>query len=159
MIIQTIEDGFNSGRRYVHRVPEAEAYDWLAHLKELIPKAKVREKERAMSAEHGSRTLAYYRAKCLHIYESRRTQYMLAVLIMLAFAVDLGEAQLLPEEGDWFQSIFQTAELFLTGLFSIELTFHLFAKSNDCFRPFWGAVMNNFDLLVVVISILSIIFR
>ena len=78
---------------------------------------------------------------------------------MLAFAVDLGEAQLLPEEGDWFQSIFQTAELFLTGLFSMELTFHLFAKSNDCFRPFWGEVMNNFDLLVVVISILSIIFR
>jgi hypothetical protein len=158
-VSQTIEDGFNSGRRYIHRMPEEEVYDWHVELKELVSTAKIRERERAMRAAHGSHTIAYYRAWCLQIYESRRMQYMLAVLIMLAFAIDLGEAQILPEDGDWYLSMFQTSEIVLTGLFTVELCVHLFAKSNDYCRPFWSNMMNNFDFLVVAISILSIIFR
>ena len=53
----------------------------------------------------------------------------------------------------------RTPELVLTGLFTVELSVHLFAKSNDYFRPFWTHLMNNFDFLVVVISILSIVVR
>ena len=72
--------------------------------------------------------LSYFRAKCLNVYEHRRTQYALAILITLAFAVDIGEAQLLPSEDSALAPLFNFSELALTSLFTLELLLHMFGK-------------------------------
>ena len=66
-----------------------------------------------MREEHGH-GLLYYRAKCRNLYEHTRTQYCVAVLIILAFAVDIGEAQLLPQgcgEKGWAREPKPTGQL------------------------------------------------
>ena len=111
-----------------------------------------------MLEEHGH-GLSYYRAKCRNLYEHPRTQYCVAVFIMLAFAVDIGEAQLLPSEESMLSSAFLFAEIILTTLFTLELLVNMLSKSNDYFRPFWSQPENLFDTLVVVVSIASLITK
>jgi hypothetical protein len=98
LIIQTIPEGFNSGRRYVLKLPTTESHAWLRLLRELVAKAQAHAADLKMQQDHGGRGLTYYRARSRNFYEHDRTQYFIALLIMFAFAVDIGEAQVLPED-------------------------------------------------------------
>jgi hypothetical protein len=144
--------------------------DWRDHLTELVSKAKARARRQSMLEEHGH-GLLYYRAKCRNLYEHSRTQLCVAVLIILAFAVDIGEAQLLPQgcgqeevscgalQINVLQPLFTFAEIVLTSLFTLELLINMLSKSNDYFRPFWSHFENIFDMLVVVVSIFSLMTK
>lgn len=116
--------------------------------------ARIRARNQLLHEEHGN-GLSYFRAKCLNFYEHSRTQYAIAILILLAFAVDIGEAQLLPTEESLLAPMFTFSELALTLLFTLELLLHLFAKGLD----FWRQAANLFDTLVVFVSIASLITR
>ena len=159
LTIQTVADGFNSGRRYVLKTSEADAQGWLLILRELVEKAKRRVLDMEMQLEHGGRGLAYYRARSRNFYESPQTQYVVAVLIMFAFAVDIGEAQVMPSEESIFSTAFFLTELALTAVFTLELVVNMLSKSNDFFKPFWSHPMNLFDALVVAISIASLLTK
>ena len=111
-----------------------------------------------MIEEHGH-GLLYFRAKCRSLYEHRRTQYCIAVLIILAFMVDIGEAQLMPSEESVLLPFFLISEIILTCLFTLELLVNMLSKSNDFFKPFWSHAENLFDTLVVVVSIASIVTK
>ena len=159
LIIGTDISGHNFGRRYVHRVPPDEAQGWLKTLTELVEAAKTQAFTDALKAQHGHRTLSYYRAHALRLYESDHFQYCVATLILMGFMTDIGEAQMLPEAGTTRDSQFLAIESFLTVAFTLELGFNLFTKSDDCFRPFFGSLMNCFDLLVVFASVSSLLLR
>ena len=58
-----------------------------------MSKAKKRAEEASILAEHEYGTLGYWRAKTMREYNSRPVQYAIAILIIVAFALDLGEAQ------------------------------------------------------------------
>ena len=131
---------------------------WHDQLSELVAKAKIRARRQSMIEEHGH-GLLYFRAKCRHLYEHPRTQYCVAVLIMLAFAVDIGEAQLMPSEESVLLPVFLFSEIILTCLFTLELLVNMLSKSNDWFRPFWSHPENLFDTLVVVVSIASLVTK
>jgi hypothetical protein len=131
---------------------------WRDQLTELVAKAKIRARRQSMIEEHGH-GLLYFRAKCRHLYEHPRTQYCVAVLIILAFAVDIGEAQLMPSEESVLLPVFLFSEIILTCLFTLELLVNMLSKSNDWFRPFWSHPENLFDTLVVVVSIASLVTK
>ena len=104
LVIQTSKEGFNSGRRYVHRLPDKDgAYGWLSELQDLVSKAKKRAEEASILAEHEYGTLGYWRVKTMRMYDSRPVQYAIAILIVVAFALDLGEAQVRRDIVCWRQ--------------------------------------------------------
>ena len=152
------------------RFCETLVQDWRDHLTEMVGKAKARARRQSMLEEHGH-GLLYYRAKCRNLYEHTRTQYCVAVLIILAFAVDIGEAQLLPQgcvenevscgpiQENVLQPLFTFAEIILTSLFTLELLVNILSKSNDYFRPLWSHFENIFDAMVVVVSIFSLVTK
>ena len=151
LVIRTIESGHNSGRAYIHRLPNEDAARWHSDLKLLCAQAKLAAERDA----HANR-LSYFRAKMLSHYEAKRTQLLIALVITCAFAVDVSEAQLLPAEGTEEAFIFLVIEIIITSFFTLELLFHVMCKSNNCFRPFWSRKMNLFDMVVVVVSIVSL---
>jgi hypothetical protein len=99
LLLRTVKGGFNSGRRYTYRVSARDAEMLHTELQMRTAIAKQRADDAALEAEHGLRTFSYYRAKGSAVYESDVTQYCLAVVICLAFLVDILDAQFLPEEG------------------------------------------------------------
>ena len=54
---------------------------------------------------------------------------------------------------------FLCTEVLMAVLFTLELLANIFAKSNDCFRPFISELMNLFDLFVVIVSVGSLLLR
>lgn len=87
-------------RKYLHRIGTTEeAQAWQTHISSLVDQAIAREAEEAIRAEYGERTVSYYRAKTLALHNSQSFQYCIATLILIAFAVDVGEAQVLPAQG------------------------------------------------------------
>lgn len=151
LVIRTMESGHNSGRTYIHRLPREDAALWHSELKMGCERARF-ELERD---SHRS-GLSYFRAKTLSLYEAKRTQLVIAFVIVLAFAIDVSEAQILPPEGSEQAFIFLIVEIAITSFFTLELLLHIFCKSNDCFRPFVRRKMNLFDTAVVAVSIASL---
>ena len=83
-----------------------EAEGWERDIKTLVDKAIAREDEAEIRAAYGSRTLAYYRAKTLRFYDSNMCQYTVALMIIMAFVLDVSEAQLLPPPGSSLEQLF-----------------------------------------------------
>ena len=185
-------------RKYLHRIATTEeAQAWQTHIRSLVDQAIARDAEEAIRAEYGERTVRYYRAKTLALHNSQRFQYCIATLILIAFAADVGEAQVLPAQGRYvfcvrvkvstnrpflfcnghrgtdplfilpknstscsmMEVFFLCTEVLMAVLFTLELLANIFAKSNDCFRPFISELMNLFDLFVVIVSVGSLLLR
>jgi hypothetical protein len=160
LTIQTIQGSLNSGRRYVFRfLSKDECEDWLDTVELCMSRAKQRKLRDSLKSQHGQGTLSYYRARGLVIFESDLFQYSTAVIIVLAFAVDILDAQLLPEEGTEYAVLLLRAEIILAILFLLELIFHLTVKSNNCFKPFWRSPINMIDALVIVLNVLELFLR
>jgi hypothetical protein len=126
-------------------------YDWHSEIEALSKTAKARAEEESAVALYGLNTLAYKRAKVLKIYEGRRTQWAIALLITLAFVVDILEAQLLPEPRTRTGRLFFGLEVVITLLFLAEFAIHMFAASLNGLKMFFTTVDNCFDALVVFV--------
>jgi len=101
-----------------------------------IREAQKRRRERDLFALYGHSTLELWRAKTLNYYRSHLSQYIVAVVIVLGFVVDVAEAQLLPDEGSEGERVFLLLDIVITAFFTVEILVNLFASSADCFRIF-----------------------
>jgi hypothetical protein len=99
LTLKTMKGGFNSGRKCTYRLPAKDAEVWAIELQMRSALAKNKADNAALTAAHGYHTFSYYRAKALALYEADISQYWLAAMILFAFAIDVWDAQLLPEEG------------------------------------------------------------
>jgi hypothetical protein len=142
MMITTIEGGHNSGKTYIHRVPEDHAQTWLEALTSAIKEAKAAAGRRALELKYGHSKYSMTRAKAFIIYRSDGFQMITTFVILCAFVVDMCEAQTLPEEGSrMFQTLF-ALDAVLTVFFALELMVNMFANSNNRFQPFYSKLTN-----------------
>ena len=93
IIITTIERGHNSGKPYIHRVPESDAQAWLETVSTAVKNAKVTAAKRALEHKYGHSKYSMARAKTQIMYESKFFQMLTAAIIMCAFVLDMCEAQ------------------------------------------------------------------
>jgi hypothetical protein len=127
IIITTQEGGHNSGRTYIHRVPESMTEAWLEALTSAIGKAKNAAFQKEFEIKYGHSTYSVARAKSHILHHSEGFQMLTAFFILCAFALDICEAQLLPTKGSRdFETIF-ILDTIITVLFTLELMLNIFA--------------------------------
>ncbi len=93
IIITTIEGGYNSGKPYIHRVPESDAQAWLETVYHAVKRAKATAAKRALEHKYGHSKYSMARAMTQVMYESDLFQMLTATIIMCAFVLDMCEAQ------------------------------------------------------------------
>ena len=142
MMITTIEGGHNSGKTYIHRVPEDHAQAWLEALTSAVKVAKAAAARRALEFKYGHSKYSMTRAKAFIIYRSDGFQMITTLVILCAFVVDMCEAQTLPEEGSRMFQTFFALDAVLTVFFALELMVNMFANSNNSFQPFYSKLTN-----------------
>merc|ERR1740130_763036 len=89
-------------------------------------------------------------------YKLDKVQLSVAALIFANFVVSAVNSQVLPQEGSVAKESFFILETILTFIFLIELVWNMYG--NACL-PFWRSGWNIFDFLIVLISVLSLIFK
>jgi hypothetical protein len=158
LLIQTKEDGYNSGRLYVNMLKSTEAQDWLDLLHLHTRNAVQQHDRQEMEEEFGSSRLSLARAKARRFFNSTPFQCMTAFFICGGFLCDIFEAQYtsVREGNSWLSPIFYWIEVSLTLIFTCELLLNLFAHSDNCFRPFFANGSNLLDTCIVMSSLLAL---
>jgi voltage-gated sodium channel len=155
--IMTAERGHNSGKTYVHRVSQHDAQAWW----ELLNKTtRARQKcvaRMELEVEFGHSRWALARALTHRMYQSNPFQYTTAFFILMAFALDICESQVLPAKGTYEERVFMALDASLTAIFTAELLVNIFAHSNNGFRPFYTRGWNWFDAFIVIVSLVNVI--
>ena len=128
IVIATIEGGHNSGKTYIHRVPESDAQAWLGAVTSAVKEAKAAALKKELVLKYGHSTYSMLRAKSQIAYQSERFQILTASFILSAFALDICEAQLLPEQGSRTGFIFFLLDAIITLFFTLELMLNIFAN-------------------------------
>jgi hypothetical protein len=128
IVIATIEGGHNSGKTYIHRVPESDAQAWLGAVTSAVKEAKAAALKKELVLKYGHSTYSMLRAKSQIAYQSERFQMLTASFILSAFALDICEAQLLPEQGSRTGFIFFLLDAIITLFFTLELMLNIFAS-------------------------------
>jgi hypothetical protein len=128
IVIATIEGGHNSGKTYIHRVPESDAQAWLGAVTSAVKEAKAAALKKELVLKYGHSTYSMLRAKSQIAYQSERFQILTASFILSAFALDICEAQLLPEQGSRTGFIFFLLDAIITLFFTLELMLNIFAS-------------------------------
>lgn len=82
--------------------------------------------ENELQEKYGHSTVAIARARTKRLYHSTPFQFSVAGLIILAFAVDVLEASLLPPPRTIGAAVFFWADVSITGLFAMELLTNIF---------------------------------
>jgi voltage-gated sodium channel len=153
--IMTVDGGHNSGKTYVHRVPKGQAQFWWDLLQTTIQKRKVYAARKQLEDEYGHSRWSLARAITHQLYQSNAFQYTVALVILMAFALDICKSQMLPTRGSYSESVFLALDATITAFFTVELLINIFAHSNNRFRPFYTRFWNWFDVFIVVISLTS----
>ena len=128
IVIATIEGGHNSGKTYIHRVPESDAQAWLGAVTSAVKEAKAAALKKELVLKYGHSTYSMLRAKSQIAYQSERFQMLTASFILSAFALDICEAELLPEQGSRTGFIFFLLDAIITLFFTLELMLNIFAS-------------------------------
>ena len=156
LLIETQDGGHNSGRPYLHRMPDEDADEWMEEMRPVVRDATKRHLRKTLEQQHGIDTVALLRARCLLVYQSNMFQYVVACFIMFGFILDIMEAEILPIKGSAEDRFFVYIDGSLTIIFTCELAFNMFCKSNNCFYPFYSDVHNIFDMGIVIMSVVSL---
>ena len=157
LILSTSADGFNSGRTYVLRVSPDMAQEWFKNIHQCVRQAKEKNKATRLVEKYGSSRYSMIRAITHKVYLSNGFQYATASVIIVAFILDMVEAEMLPDKGTTqFRQIF-LADCIITGLFTVELCVNIFVHSNHGFRPFYLRASSWFDVVIVVVSLFNVI--
>ena len=154
IIIETIPDGFNSGRAYIHRALRKDAGKWSEAIERESKHARWVQEE-ANRTEKGP--LALWRLRVKRVYENSITQAVIASLIMASFAIDLVQAEILPEDGSPTQDLFDQMDIFFASVFCFELAVNLFAKSKNWCKEFLSDGWNLLDVIIVSLSLLTVL--
>ena len=91
-----------------------------------VARAKAQMLENEMREKFGHSAVAMARARTKLLYHSIPFQFSVAGLIMLAFAVDVLEASLLPPPQSVGADVFFWIDVSITGLFTMELLTNAF---------------------------------
>uniref|UniRef100_A0A7S4PDL9 PH domain-containing protein n=1 Tax=Guillardia theta TaxID=55529 RepID=A0A7S4PDL9_GUITH len=146
--IQTVHDGFNSGRAYTLRASEREECElWI----EQIERLRKEEIERQNRINSSFFTLAKVYSKVL--YDIPFFQFFVAFLIFCNFIINIINFEILPENGSYAAHIFDAFELFFLIIFTCELLLNMTAH---WFKEFITDSWNVFDFTVVMISLISL---
>ena len=120
--IQTVHDGFNSGRAYTLRASEREECElWI----EQIERLRKEEIERQNRINSSFFTLAKVYSKVL--YDIPYFQFLVASLIFCNFIINIINFEILPENGSYTAHIFDAFELFFLIIFTCELVLNMTA--------------------------------
>jgi len=157
VIIRTTDDGYNGGRSYIYRTEYNDAISWEADIDRAVAKAKARALEDLLHSKYGHSLLSMARARVHQAYKSKAMQFGVAVLIIIAFIVDVTEAQVLPLPASTPAAVFFWMDVGITAMFTADLAVNLFAHSDKCFLPFYSNKNNLFDTAIVIISITSVL--
>lgn len=155
VIFRTREECRNCGRSYIYRSTYQDAVEWEAQVDEAVKKAKIRQHDKNMQRLYGHSSFEMHRAKWKETIESLRWQYLVAIIIIVGFCIDVLESQFLPESGLLYD-LFFILDAVITGFFTFDLAVNLFANSADYFREFYMYFANWFDLIIVAVSILGV---
>eukprot|EP00960_Hanusia_phi_P006656 190222-Hanusia_phi.AAC.8 len=154
IIIETIPDGYNSGRAYIHRAFREDAGKWTETIERQAKYARHLQEE-ASRTERGP--LAMCRLRVKQVYENSITQSLIAFLILASFAMDLAQAEILPEDGSSTQNFFDQMDVFFASIFCFELAVNLFSKSKDRCKEFLSDGWNMLDVVIVSLSLLTVL--
>lgn len=160
----TSEDGHNSGRTYTLKIrilnpqddrtktaqSEAAMGDCDAWI-DAINAGMLAEKARLRRLAQGT-DFDRVRYKVKKVYESTLIQSVIAAVILASFALNLVNAEILPEDEATIR-VFENLDLAFTIVFTIELAANFFG---NYWAPFFREAWNLFDTFVVAISLLSL---
>jgi voltage-gated sodium channel len=155
--IMTADEGHNSAKTYVHRIPKDQAQLWWDALRKTIRERKVYVARKQLEDKYGHSRWSLARALMHKMYQSDAFQYLTALAILLAFTLDICESQMLPTEGTYAANVFLALDATMTAVFTAELLINIFAHSYDGFRPFYSRGWNWFDTFIVVVSLCNVI--
>ena len=137
LVVSTVEKGHNSGRVYIHVLPNDDVQNWLDNLTHWTKEAKRRKLTQDIIDAHGHSGFSMMRAKTKRVYNSVTFSCLMAALILFGFLLDIADSQILPEPGTPEESMFYWIDVVVTVLFTLELLINLLAHSEECFRPFY----------------------
>uniref|UniRef100_A0A6U5CI52 PH domain-containing protein n=3 Tax=Hemiselmis andersenii TaxID=464988 RepID=A0A6U5CI52_HEMAN len=147
----TVQGGYNSGRTYYFKCEtKAECDAWIKGLKTYVKDAQIRK------IEAESSKFRVYQRKALDVYNSDTCQGFVALLITANFIVNVSQAEMQPHPFSHSQRVYDFLDVMFTCLFVAELCVNMFA---NWMIPFFSDSWNNFDLLVVIVSVLALAFE
>ena len=156
VVIRTTEEGYSAGRSYIYKSNRQDALDWEKAIDQAVDVARQEQHRRQMQEEFGYSGVALKRAQCRQFLQDIRVQSFIALVIGLAFLVDMLEAQYLPVRGSEAAFFFFVFDAFATLFFSAELTVSMFAFSQNGLRAFFSKPKHLFDTAIVVVSVTSV---
>jgi hypothetical protein len=134
--IRTELEGHNKGRVYTQRCRDKDdARAWVDLLQKCARDAEAKRKK----LEIGDNRWALMRERAKNFEQSRGFSVFIVTMILVAFVVDIAEAEWLNDPAS--TSGFETFNVFVTAVFTLELFLSLFIRSQDCFRSFWYMAM------------------
>ena len=156
VVIRTTEEGYSAGRSYIYKSERQDALDWEAAVDDAVDAAKRLQRKQQMHAEFGHSRVEMKKAQCRDLLASFQVQAAVALVISLAFLVDMLEAQYLPAQGTAWGSFFFAFDFLVSLLFLVELIFNLFAFSNEGLRHYFMDWSHCLDAAIVVVSLASV---
>ena len=156
VVIRTTEEGYNAGRSYIFKSERQDALDWVKAVDDAVDVAKRLWRKQKMQNDFGHSNVAMARAKCKLMLANVGVQKVIALIISLAFLVDMLEAQYLPARGSETEMFFFAFDSFVTFFFVIELSLNMFALSDAGLCHYFTKKSRCFDMLVVVVSVVSV---
>jgi len=152
MVLQTVEDGFNSGAKYhLLFIEDKEDVDapehvdeWIEQMQQAVAQAK---RDYAWTARWIS-----FQESLQKFYNHNLFQAFVGGLIVGNFVLTAYQLQIHPEEGSQTYDDFELADTVFTIVFTIELAINMLAH---CWSPFWQDGWNVFDFLVVSVCLLA----
>jgi hypothetical protein len=160
LVIRTDINGHNSGRTYIHRTKYPEDLQmWLREISSAVQKRKVDHAfEKQIQGKSNFYRLCHAARYQTRIwFESFPFQVIIGCVIVASFAVDVGEAEVLPEKNSESDKLFRSLDGIFTFIFLFELAANLFAHSELFFRAFFADSWNVLDFVVVLVSLLTLI--
>jgi len=131
---------------------------WLREISSAVQKRKVghefQQQIQGKSAFYRLFHAARYRVRIW--FESFPFQVLVGCVIVASFALDVGEAELLPEKDSETDKIFRIFDGVFTFIFLMELVANLFANSESFFKAFFADAWNVLDFVVVLLSLFTL---
>jgi hypothetical protein len=134
---------------YFHAENEQECLTWTKALQEAVVNARKRQLSKSMSAWRRTQI------KLRSIYNSNLVQFTVVVVIIANFVANIVEFELMSVDPAEMQK-FDNADLAFTVLFTLELIANVTAHLDMLPFPFLSDSWNILDVVVVIISLVSI---
>ena len=160
LVIRTDINGFNSGRTYIHRTKRPEdLLMWNRELNVAVRNAKV---EHSYNQEIAGKSSLFRYVHSLRrglrtIHEGKVFQICVGIIILCSFALDIAEAELLPDKDSLMHEWFVSLDMLFTFMFVLELALNLFTHSYQGFKSFREDSWNMLDLVIVTVAVATLL--